>query len=105
AMIGPKGEYIKFVRRLTGTKIHFDDAPMKSSGVREQTLHIRGPLLSVYRAHVVMMKRYHDDEDAQPAGKGGGKNSGRDIVQPPPVSMRPAGKGGGKNSGKDIVQP
>ncbi|CAJ1392141.1 unnamed protein product [Effrenium voratum] len=59
AMIGPGGHIIKSVRHTTGTSIHFDEV---HHGAREQTLHIKGPLLGVYRAHVLLMRRYHEHE-------------------------------------------
>lgn len=59
-LIGTKGDHIKGVRRSTGTRIHFEEIP--SNGERQQTMLIHGPLLSVYRAHTLMMRKYHDDE-------------------------------------------
>eukprot|EP00931_Biecheleriopsis_adriatica_P045067 TRINITY_DN25828_c0_g1_i1.p1 TRINITY_DN25828_c0_g1~~TRINITY_DN25828_c0_g1_i1.p1 ORF type:complete len:451 (-),score=95.51 TRINITY_DN25828_c0_g1_i1:69-1388(-) len=73
ALIGPRGEHVKRTRRTTGADIHFDEM---LPGAREQTLRIRGPILSVYRAHVQLMKTYHDDE-AKSAGKDSGKGSSK----------------------------
>eukprot|EP00439_Symbiodinium_sp_Y106_P024970 s480_g3.t1 len=81
AMIGPGGQIVRNVRQTTGTHIHFDEVP---HGAREQTMRIKGPLLGVYRAHVMMMQRYHEHETElfEPKGKGaapakGGKSERR----------------------------
>ncbi|CAE8711124.1 unnamed protein product [Polarella glacialis] len=52
------------VRLQIGTRIHFDPA---QEGMDGQTLTIQGPLLKAYRAHALLMRRYHevDAEDAQ----------------------------------------
>lgn len=59
-LIGKKGEHIQSVRKATGTRIHFED--LRSPDEPQQTLLIQGPLLRAYRAHALMMKRYHDSE-------------------------------------------
>merc|ERR1712039_835870 len=60
SLIGKKGDYVKEVKRTCGTKTHFKE----DSGGPQQTLQLEGKLPDVYRAHVMMMKRYHDTERA-----------------------------------------
>lgn len=45
--------------KTTGTYVHFDPA---QDGMDGQTLTIRGPMLKVYRAHALLMKRYHETQ-------------------------------------------
>ena len=45
--------------KATGTFIHFDPAQDGNEG---QTLTIRGPLLKIYRAHALLMRRYHETQ-------------------------------------------
>merc|ERR1712096_177851 len=59
-LIGRNGNYIQEVRRSTGCRIHFEDA--RNTHEAHQTMLIIGPLLSVYNAHAMMMKRYHELE-------------------------------------------
>mmetsp|Transcript_18992 Transcript_18992/g.35621 ORF Transcript_18992/g.35621 Transcript_18992/m.35621 type:complete len:470 (+) Transcript_18992:36-1445(+) len=110
AMIGPGGQIVRNVRHSTGTLIHFAEGPQ---GQREQTMHIKGPLLGVYRAHVMMMRRYHEHEAEALAPKGhgpspakGGKGDRRGWDAPGRESRdgREGGKGkapgrGGKSRG------
>lgn len=60
ALIGKRGEYSKKVRSETGTQVTF--APENEHGL--QTLEIKGPLLSCYAAHALLMRRYHETEPA-----------------------------------------
>eukprot|EP00913_Durusdinium_trenchii_P021666 g20358.t1 len=86
AMIGPGGQIVRNVRQSTSTSIHFSEV----SGAREQTMHIKGPLLGVYRAHVMMMRRYHEHE--------------AELQFPPKGASRPGVKGeskGGYEKGYD----
>eukprot|EP00928_Gymnodinium_smaydae_P059612 TRINITY_DN42_c1_g1_i1.p1 TRINITY_DN42_c1_g1~~TRINITY_DN42_c1_g1_i1.p1 ORF type:complete len:440 (+),score=142.14 TRINITY_DN42_c1_g1_i1:73-1392(+) len=86
AMIGTSGSHVKMVRNTTGAKIKFED-PISQDEV-QQTLVISGPMLSVYTAHALLMKRYHDEEmDASGAGKGG-------------AAAAETGGGGGGGGGK-----
>merc|ERR1719443_388303 len=62
-MIGIRGENVKQVRSATRTQIHFEEVQDKGSPT--QTLVITGKVLDAYRAHVMMMKRYHDCEEEQ----------------------------------------
>lgn len=63
ALIGKKGEYAKKVRAETGTQIKFSQE--NTDGL--QTLEIKGPLLSCYAAHALLMRRYHETEVPAPA--------------------------------------
>ena len=45
--------------KSTGTYVHFDPV---QDGAEGQTLVIRGPLLQVYRAHALLMRRYHETQ-------------------------------------------
>lgn len=83
ALIGVKGEYIKYVRTHTGCSVRFEEQRTETG---MQKLVIRGPILSVYRAHTLMMRRYHEDEMGltHPRAAGGGGGGGGP----------PSGKGG-----------
>jgi len=98
SLIGRNGCHIQEVRRSTGTKIHFEEGGHDVL----QTMLIQGPLLNAYRAHAMMMKKYHETEREvqQPAAvkelrsqleelqkqleevKGGGKSKGRGKSRP-----------------------
>ncbi|CAJ1431636.1 unnamed protein product [Effrenium voratum] len=58
-LIGRKGEDVQRIRKSTGTYVHFDPV---QDGAEGQTLVIRGPLLQVYRAHALLMRRYHETQ-------------------------------------------
>jgi hypothetical protein len=58
SLIGKKGEYAKKVRSETGTQIKF--GPENEHGL--QTLEIKGPCISCYAAHALLMRRYHETE-------------------------------------------
>ncbi|CAE7230227.1 NOVA2 [Symbiodinium pilosum] len=72
-LIGKRGEDVQRIRKKTGTYIHFDPAQDGNEG---QTLTIRGPLLKIYQAHALLMKRYHETqvEEAPPNGANGDKD-------------------------------
>jgi len=57
-LIGEDGEHIDGVREATGACVRFEDIHGPEDG--QQRLLIQGPLLRVYWAHALMMKRYHD---------------------------------------------
>lgn len=61
ALIGTKGKFINHVQRTTETTVTFSEAP-KGSEVAHRTLMIQGPLISVYAAHMMMMRKYHEEE-------------------------------------------
>lgn len=68
ALIGKKGENIQKVRRSTGARIHFEE--VQGAGESQQTLLIQGPLLRVYKAHALMMRRYHEaDMESAPVAE------------------------------------
>lgn len=62
AMIGKHGAYVKEVCKSTKTQIRFKEAEEE---VETQTLVIQGKIVDTYRAHVLMMKRYHECDEEQ----------------------------------------
>jgi len=60
ALIGKRGDHIKGVKRITGATIRFEEVQGSIDG--QQTMLIQGPAMRVYKAHALMMKKYHDDE-------------------------------------------
>jgi len=50
---------VQRIRKASGTYVHFDPA---QDGMDGQTLIIRGPMLKVYRAHALLMRRYHETQ-------------------------------------------
>jgi hypothetical protein len=56
ALIGKKGEHVKSVRQMTGTNIVFGEVDQDDS----QKMTVKGPLFGIYRAHAMLMKRYHE---------------------------------------------
>lgn len=58
AMIGTKGEYVKEVIRSTNTQIKFSSDKDRQS--ESQTMTIQGQIIDTYRAHAMMMKKYHE---------------------------------------------
>eukprot|EP00931_Biecheleriopsis_adriatica_P085839 TRINITY_DN60624_c0_g1_i1.p1 TRINITY_DN60624_c0_g1~~TRINITY_DN60624_c0_g1_i1.p1 ORF type:complete len:429 (-),score=86.35 TRINITY_DN60624_c0_g1_i1:43-1329(-) len=65
-LIGRKGEDIQKIRKATGTWIHFDPAEEGTDG---QMLTIKGPLLRTYRAHALLMRRYHETNQEESADR------------------------------------
>jgi len=61
ALIGRKGEHVMAVERQTGAKIAFEEG-RREQDVEYRTITITGPLLSVYNAHMILMKTYHEKE-------------------------------------------
>lgn len=97
ALIGPRGDNVKNTRRATDTDIHFDEV---APGANEQTMRIRGGILNVYRAHVQMMKMYHDDE-----AKSSGREETRSSAREAPAASERKGsssKGAGRESGREL---
>eukprot|EP00439_Symbiodinium_sp_Y106_P078212 s618_g17.t1 len=74
-LIGKRGEDVQRIRKTTGTYIHFDPAQDGSDG---QTLTIRGPLLKVYRAHALLMRRYHETQAEEAPHNGTSTNGDSD---------------------------
>merc|ERR1740121_2132930 len=64
ALIGRKGEFVHHVQKVTGTTANFSEAP-KGGEVKHRNLTIQGPLMAVYAAHMMMMKKYHEDEERE----------------------------------------
>jgi len=60
ALIGKRGEHIKGVKRTTGATIRFEEVQGSRDG--QQSMLIQGPALRVYKAHALMMKKYHEDD-------------------------------------------
>eukprot|EP00928_Gymnodinium_smaydae_P062094 TRINITY_DN46028_c0_g1_i1.p1 TRINITY_DN46028_c0_g1~~TRINITY_DN46028_c0_g1_i1.p1 ORF type:complete len:425 (+),score=97.36 TRINITY_DN46028_c0_g1_i1:131-1405(+) len=60
ALIGKAGSNIKEVHRLSGAKIVFEDLP--HGPPEHQLMVVKGPLINVYHAHALMMRRYHETE-------------------------------------------
>jgi len=58
ALIGKSGDHVRSVRKETRTRVNFDEAP----GQDTQTMTIKGRMMDVYRAHSMMMRRYHDED-------------------------------------------
>jgi len=65
-LIGRKGEYINNVQRETGAQVIFNDLP-KGSEATHRTMTVTGPLMAVYAAHMMMMKRFHEEEAREEA--------------------------------------
>jgi len=60
ALIGTHGKHIESVRQESGTKVHFEQ--VQDEAESQQTMVVKGPLLRVFRAHALMMRRYHEVE-------------------------------------------
>jgi len=101
ALIGPKGEHVRHVRKLTNTNIRFDEA----AGQDTQTMWIKGKMLDCYRAHSLMMRRYHEDDrdkdavDQQKTAHVQGLQAQLAEIQKQ-LAMVGTGKGGLKGVGK-----
>jgi RNA-binding protein Nova len=65
AMIGKKGAFVKEVRKITRTQIHFEEASSAPGSAETQTMTIQGKIPDTYRAHVMMMQKYVEVEEAQ----------------------------------------
>merc|ERR1719195_2601657 len=61
---GKDDENIIGIRAITGTQLRFEE--MQELGEGQQNLVIQGPLLRVYKAHLLMMKSYHESEAPEP---------------------------------------
>jgi len=62
AMQGLMGEHLVQVERDTGALIRFEDVSDPDADGPLRCLVIEAPLLEAYRAHALMMKRYHEVE-------------------------------------------
>lgn len=79
-LIGRKGENVQEIRKATGARIHFEPLQEGSDG---QTLNIKGPLLQTYRAHALLMKKYHECEPMEE----------EPVEEPPPPVEEPSDPG------------
>lgn len=62
---GKDDENIIGIKAITGcTQLRFEE--MQELGDGQQNLVIQGPLLRVYKAHLLMMKSYHESEAPEP---------------------------------------
>lgn len=78
-LIGKRGEDVQRIRKASGTYVHFDPA---QDGMDGQTLIIRGPMLKVYRAHALLMRRYHETQHEEVAEPGPPPNFEPNPVDP-----------------------
>jgi len=62
---GQDDENIIGIGATTGARLHFEE--MQEFGEGQQNLVIQGPLLRVYKAHLLMMKSYHESELPEPS--------------------------------------
>lgn len=95
ALIGKSGEHVRSIRRMTGTQVRFDEA----SGGETQTMIVKGRMVDVFRAHALMMRKYHeDDADSQKNAHVQGLQAQLDDIQ---KQLAMVEKGGGsKGAGK-----
>lgn len=102
ALIGKSGEHVRSVRKDTNTNIHFDEA----KGSETQTMTIKGRLMDVYRAHALMMRKYHEsDAERQAEAVTSAHVSDlqaqlADLQKQLTAVAKGTGKGSGKSSGK-----
>merc|ERR1719401_1906037 len=61
SLIGKKGAYVDQVEKDTGARVVFTDPP-PGEKQEHRTMSITGPLISVYAAHMMMMREYHEAE-------------------------------------------
>jgi len=61
---GKDDENIIGIKAITGAQLRFEE--MQELGEGQQNLVIQGPLLRVYKAHLLMMKSYHESEAPEP---------------------------------------
>merc|ERR1719401_1731165 len=61
SLIGKKGAYVDQVEKETGARVVFTDPP-PGEKQEHRTMSITGPLVSVYAAHMMMMREYHEAE-------------------------------------------
>mmetsp|Transcript_52151 Transcript_52151/g.113558 ORF Transcript_52151/g.113558 Transcript_52151/m.113558 type:complete len:201 (-) Transcript_52151:229-831(-) len=78
ALIGKHGYHIQAVQRSTGTRCVFE----KEADTDMETMIITGPLIGTYRAHALMMRRYHEDDIEQEAAK-----APIAVPEPPPADV------------------
>jgi len=115
-LIGRRGEYIHHVQRETGTQVVFSELPKGGGEVTHRTMTVTGPLLAVYAAHMMMMRRFHEEEAKEEAqartGRGGFPNEQEAHIENLQTQLadlerqlaeargEPAGRAGRKGKGK-----
>merc|ERR1712060_839192 len=60
-LIGTKGARVDQIEKDTGAHISVADPP-PGKEQEHRTMNITGPLISVYAAHMMMMRQYHEAE-------------------------------------------
>mmetsp|Transcript_128613 Transcript_128613/g.222901 ORF Transcript_128613/g.222901 Transcript_128613/m.222901 type:complete len:1237 (-) Transcript_128613:64-3774(-) len=60
SLIGKRGEHVDFIQRVTGTRVKFEEDRNREDGCRQMS--VVGKLLHCYAAHMLMMRRYLDNE-------------------------------------------
>lgn len=79
ALIGRGGENINEVERKTGTNVQLSKKEQDSD---HRTLTIIGPLISVYAAHLLMMRHFNDALNAGPPALSGPPDGGKGSRAP-----------------------
>jgi len=77
ALIGTKGEYVRFVERSTGTRIIFKEVEREVDD-QHRTMMVVGPLMWVYVAHCMIMKKYHEKEHERSTGRHRGQTDSQE---------------------------
>lgn len=67
ALVGRKGSYISMVEQRTGAKVQLEKETIDDC----LRLQIQGSLMSIYAAHLLMMKAYNDAEQEERRREGG----------------------------------
>jgi len=87
ALIGTKGEYVRFVERSTGTKIIFKEVEREVDD-QHRTMMVVGPLMWVYVAHCMIMKKYHEKEQERGAGRHRGQSDSQESKRIDELQMQ-----------------
>jgi len=79
ALIGRRGEHVAEVQRMTGASVSVSKKDPHEGVDAYRTVTITGQLLSVYAAHMLLMRHYNDEEDQHRRSQdsGGGKSDGK----------------------------
>lgn len=62
ALIGRRGDKITEVQRATGADVVISKKELNEAPDAHRTVTITGPLMSIYGAHLMLMRFYHEDE-------------------------------------------
>jgi len=86
ALIGRRGEHVAEVQRVTGASVSVSKKDPHEGMDAYRTVSITGQLLSVYAAHMLLMRHYNDEEDQyrrsqDSGGKGDGKGEGPPVLE------------------------